>query len=306
MSDRELYIERAPDAARELLRPHVEAPGSPMDYLPNDPKEYDGQRPMYHFVYGQPQSIADSDRTAQMVDPRFTEMMEKLSSDQGAVGAIKKAVGQLNRGNDLWIVTPHAGDLIDVAFGMKIGRNMLDAQGFTPDLSIFSLSKAMAWADYEIPDLGRVPMVPTVKTIADRLLLPWPRTKTSKGALKVLPKNEVDRHNGQVRDYTEELLDEGAVVGGLAPTGTTRIATDSPDTYEISSINPGTIEMMTHPNTYVLPMPMWREGDEFSVRIQDPVDVRKPAQAHAVMLGMTATLDEIVEGKTFNYGAVSS
>lgn len=306
MSKPEIYIENTPAAAIELLRPHVEAPGSRMSYLLDDQQTYPAQKPMYHYVKGNPQSVEDSDITAQLVDPRFSEMMEGLSTDLGAVEAVKKAIARLNRGSDLWIVTPHAGDLIDVAFGMKIGRNLLAQEGFIPDLSIFNLSKALGWGQYDMPGVGDIPMIPVVQTLSDRLLLPWPKTNSSEEALSILPKSEVNRHNRQVREYTEELLDEGAVVGALAPTGTTRIATDSPDTYEISPISGGAIEMMTHPNTYVLPMPMWREGNEFAVRVHDPVEVRKPAQAHAVMRSMSETLNEIVKGKTFNYGTAPS
>jgi hypothetical protein len=299
---RAAYIDGVPAVGRALIRPHTTTKGSRISILDDDVVAYPAQDPMRYYVDGNPATREGTDYIAEKTEPRYPDMIERLGAKDSVKEAIRIAIELQKQGASVLAITPHAGDIIDTAYGMKTGLDLFDDQGYEPSMTMFNLSKAIAWGEYDADEAGFLPMMNVVSMLAKRVYLPWPRTESSEGVLSRLPTSEVDRHNRQLAEDTNILLAQG-VYGAMSPSGSTRNTANSPNTYRMSRVNKGTMKLMMHPNLYVMPMPMWRLGNEYVTDCLPPVKIRSSAEGHAVMEIMASSLTRMLKGtdKTFHY-----
>ncbi|HEX5798290.1 MAG TPA: hypothetical protein VFX79_02945 [Candidatus Saccharimonadales bacterium] len=290
--DRRLYVDALPKVARSLLNDHVEAEGSLMDFLPDDPSEYPGQAPMRFSVEGARQPRENTDFVAENVDPRYPDAIAELSNDRGTREAIKEAIKLMKQGKSILGITYHAKDIIDTAIALKMDLDLFDEQGFTPEKTALGLSKAIAWGEYSVPNLGKVVMLDVVSTIADTTYLLLPKTEASRNVIEgVLPDVEVDRNNREAAEDNNKLLDEGNALVMWSPIGSTRGG----------GVSEGTARLMSHPNTYVMPLSLWRMGDEIKVRCLPPTKLKDASDVDPFMAYFAKDLSDLVPDQEFIY-----
>lgn len=306
--DRELYIARASGVARALMQSHVEAPNSNMVLLPDSGGTGDGRHPLDCYADGNPLPTSDVDKVADVVIPGFQSVLEKLRSAPGAGTIIEETGELLDSGRNIWVTTLHVGDIKDIAVALKLTGNLLSEQGYKPDHTVSVISKAAAEAGFVFHPEGAdqpvtLEVVPTLQILCDRIFLPWPKTKSSQAVLNELPETEVKRHNREgVIGGIKQMLDQGGVIGALAPTGTTRLSQDEAGRFKISPVNDSTIELMRHDKTHILPMLVWLAGEEPITHLcGPPVKIERAAQADEVMQLMTTAMQERVDDKEFVY-----
>ncbi|HEX5797284.1 MAG TPA: hypothetical protein VFX86_02750 [Candidatus Saccharimonadales bacterium] len=291
IADRKAYMEGVPDAAKALLLPHVEAEGNRIGYLDDDPKQYEAQRPMRFSVDGERQPRENTDFMAEKVDERYPEAMEKLSADEGSKEAIQTAIKLMQQGKSIIGITFHAKDIIDTAIALKFYLDLFDEQGYSPDKTALNLSKSLAWGEYEVPGLGPVVMIDVVKTIADRTHLSWPKTDSSEDMLRMLPQREINRNNKYVATDIKQMLADGNSLVVISPTGSTRGG----------GVKAGTAELMAHPDSYVMPLSLWRMGEELKVRCMPPVNLKGAADVDILMVSFAKDLSDLVPDQDFLY-----
>ena len=289
--DRRAYADALPGVARDLLKDHVEAEGSLMDYLPDDPEQYPGQAPMRFSIAGERQPRENTDFVAKNVDPRYPEAIAELSRDPGTRDSIKEAIKLMKQGRSILGITYHAKDIIDTAIALKIDLDLFDDQGFAPEKTALGLSKAIAWGQYNVPNLGKVVMLNTVGTLADTTYLLLPRTEASKGVVGKLPDSEADRNNREAAEDNNGLLADGNALVMWSPIGSTRGG----------GVSEGTARLMAHENTYVMPLSLWRLGDEIKARCLPPVKLKDPSEADSLMSYFAKDLSDLVPDQEFIY-----
>lgn len=295
------YVGNVPVVARDLLKDHVEKKDSRISYLPDDPEAYPGQGAMRFWIPGNRQPRKNTDGLAQSAEPRWPGLIEEMKADRESMASIESGIRILQDGKSLWALTFHAEDIIDTIFAQKLVLDLFDEQGYEPDMTITSISKAIAWGQYDLGSLGKAPMLPVVQTAADRVHLPWPNTKSSQQALEMLPPSEVNSYNKRIADDTNALLRQGKVFGTLSPRARTRAETDDPGVFIGSGVNEGTAKFMVHPDVYVMPVSLWRMSSKLVARCLQPVKLRHIAQVDPLMQWFAYDLSDLVTDKTFIY-----
>jgi hypothetical protein len=310
--DRDNYIADAPQVARNLLEPHI-GPGSKMVLMEHDPEKYTWQDPMRFVVDTDAMPLEASDDIAIMADRRFPAMVEMAGEGQEAETIIDATHKLLEAGSSIWIVTAHVDDITDIGFAGKIVTNLLHERhnGYRPESTLIMISKSIGEAAYLMdiegaPEPLEIPMVSAIQTGFTRIVLPWPRSASTDEELKKLPDAEISRHNGEngVKGAVDATLKAGGALGAIAPTGRTRLVNGA-----MSPVNSATIGLMARPNTYVLPMIVWRQSEVPVVRFcSEPVqiDPEHPEQADDVMSLITSAMNREIPGKNFAYQAPSS
>lgn len=310
--DRDLYITNAPQVARNLLGPHV-GPGSKMVLMEHDTEKYPWQDPMCFVVDGEQQPLEASDEIATMAEPRFHEMVEMAGAGGKAEEIIDSTYELLEDGSNIWMATAHVDDITDIAYAGKIVTNLLHGRhnGYRPKSTLIMIAKSIGEAAYlmdieDAPEPLEVPMVPAIQTGFTRIVMPWPRSPSTDEEFKNLPDAEVSRHNGEkgVKGAVDETLKAGGTLGAIAPTGRTRLVNGA-----MSPVNTATIGLMARPNTYVLPMIVWRQSEVPVVRFcSEPlqIDPKHPEQADAIMSLITSVMNKEIPDKDFVYQAPAS
>lgn len=307
-AERVLYIERAPAVGIELVRPHVEAPGSNLVYLPQDHRNYPGQDPMEFRVIGTPSPKDDVTKVADQIVPGYRKMREAVSRDPQTRPIIDRSGKILDDDGDIWVITAHT-DIKDFAFAEKMVLDLLDEQGYAPRKVIAIVGKALAEAGVELTLEGLdepaiVPVIGTVGILCHTVYTPWQKTDTTRDVLKNLPKSEVDRNNQGVTDGVNQDLDEGGVVAGQGPTGSTTVFPDETGRRRMREINPGAADLLMHKKAHVLPVAMSLAGPEPKARLcGGPYKIENAVQLRRVMELMVAHTNELTPGQNLAYGS---
>lgn len=304
LTDRQQYAAMVPEVLELLAEPHVSAEGSRLRKLEANIEEHPAQDPFCFRFQGDRQDIAVIDTVAAAAEPRFAGMMDGLRQDEEALAAVNEAGNLLKEGNNVWVISPH-GDILDIAYVTKFAFNLLDQQDYTPRRVICVLSKMLARVGFElIPDQPPISTVGTMGMQCDDVFLTWPRTKSAKAVIDKLPRSEVDRNNEQAAEAMDAEFGQGGVLAAMAPTGTTRMATDRHGALVIPTPSRGTLDLMMKPNTYVLPVPAWFKGEEGVVSMPTgPLEISDEVKAHAMFTFMAEVMTEKIDGHDFTYKA---
>jgi hypothetical protein len=300
--DRELYIANAPQVARKLLDPHI-VEGGRMVKLPHDPSkpEFPGQYPTCYAIDTKPMPLELTDSYATLADPNFPKMVEMASAGREAEDIIDASYEIQKEGGNVLVATWHLGDINDVAFGGKIHNNNVASrhEGFRPKETLIVISKLIPEAGYLMEIEGEqvpISMVYVLNTGFTRVVLSWPKTSSFEEERKKLPEAEIERHNRAAKDAINETLDAGGTAGALAPSGSTREST----------ISDATISLVARPNTYVLPMIVWRDSEKpIVLYCSEPtqIDPEHPEQMDDVMKLIASQMNEVIPGENFDYNA---
>lgn len=285
LTEQERYIADAPEVARRLAQAHVNVASNQLKLLsedPNNARAYPGQDPMCFYVEGEPQSVEDVDGVAGLIKPQFFEIQDMLAAQQNTSATISSISNSLESGSNVAIVTSHE-DITDIAFALKlVGNFLVDPKDPPPDSAIV-VSKMIAEIGYDLGHDDPVVGIRALQLLCKDIFLSWPRTESAKSEINRLPPNEVSRHNRQMAEKLTEDLDKGGRLLAVAPTGTTRVSFDEAGEYKLNPLRDGTIEIMKHPLTQVLPMIVqFKEGAPAVAMHDELISVTNSEEANNV------------------------
>ncbi len=254
--ERQIYIAEAPGVARALGQSDTMRG---FELREHNPVQFPEQDPMAWHVAGNRMPIANTDFMADKItEGKYESIIGGLSSAY-AVNKIADEVsehiygdGKENEGGgNVLLVTPHA-EVTDIAFGLKILSDLLEARGNRPDLGIL-LSKMVPEYNYITAD-GPVSAIFVLQLLCSDIYMSWPRTDSSKSFLDKLPQSELRRHNQALLQGILKRFQLGKMVLAMAPTGTTQVNEGESGIRELAKFSERTISLMLDPNTKVLPM----------------------------------------------------
>jgi hypothetical protein len=282
----------------QLARPHAEASSS-LELLPIDPDKYPAQLSLH--IEGDPQSAAVIESIATIAEPRFSKLTEVLEEREARTQEISRIGELLKGGNNLVIATNH-GNLIDIALVEAAVYSILDKQNYKFKTGII-ISKMVAMLAFKLGE-DAAPCADVLKLLCDDVFLSFPRSDSiRKSRFSILRPGEIDKHNKTMRNMVKQKLDDGGMLLALAPSGSKDKESQSePGTYTLGPLGSGTLALMTHPRTYVLPIAIWLEGEEPFMEVCDiPKLITKDEDAHEMMDVISNSLSRGVEGINFCY-----
>lgn len=306
LTDRQLYAQDAPGVMEELAKSHVENPTNRLMWLPDDPEAHPAQDPfMFNFERPGPRvEVAILDTVATAAEPRFPGIMDALRSDEQSLQSLAATASHLKNGKNIWVVSPH-GDILDIAYVVKAGYNVLDDLGHTPRRVLAVVSKALSRVGFELVE-GQPP-VETIGTLAmqcDDVVMTWPRSKNAKDAVARLPKAESGRHNEQAVEVIDSQFKEGGVFAVMAPTGTTRMEENKEGALLLPTPSDGTIDLLMRPDTLVLPAIAWFKSAKALISMpSEPWEISSPSDIYRMFGFMAEAMTEQIDGYSFAYKA---
>lgn len=256
MNERQIYIAEAPGVARALGQSDTM---HGFELREHNPEVFPEQDPMAWHVHG---NRMPKENTDFMADRITQGNYQHIINDLSSAYNVQRVADEVNThiygdgkenegGGNVLIVTPHA-EVTDIAFGLKIVSDLLEARGNRPDLGIL-LSKMVPEYNYISQD-GPISAIFVLQLLCSDIYMSWPRTESSRGLLDKLPEGELRRHNSELRKGILDRFKLGKMILAMAPTGTTRVQERETGEFELAEFSDRTISFMLDPNTKVLPM----------------------------------------------------
>jgi 1-acyl-sn-glycerol-3-phosphate acyltransferase len=282
----------------QLAEVHVADSNGLMELLPPDPERYPAQANIH--ITGEPNGgIIES--IATVAEPRFSSLVEILRDNEDKTQEIDRIGQLLSGGNNVIIATNH-GSLIDIALVEAAMFSQLHKQEYQFKTGII-IGKMVSMLAYRLGNES-ASCVDVLKILCNDIFLSFPRTGTvEKSGLSRLIPDEIERHNKSMRNQVRHRLNSGGMLLAVAPSGTTdkRIKT-SPETYELGTLRAGTLDLLKHPKTYVLPVAIWLRQDQPFMKYCDiPRLIKTDEEAHKMMENISDSLNANVEGENFRY-----
>jgi len=301
----EIHSNRA-DRDKEMLHElarlasvHVENSNGLLELIEADPIKYPAQTAMH--IDGDPQSYAVVESIAETADPRFPELLETIERYESYTQEISRVGELLKGGNNVIIATNH-GNLIDVALAEAAIYSLLDKKDYDFRTGIV-ISKMVSMLAYKLGE-DAAPCAEVLKLLCNDVFLSFPRSESMrKSKISRLLPDDVDRHNKAMRSAVRHNLDQGGMLLAIAPSGSKdKQSQEDPDSINLGTLRPGTISLIKHPKTYVLPVAVWLENNDPFIAICDiPRLVTSDEDAHNLMDKINLNLNSGVNGKKFNY-----
>ena len=279
------YMDVMPAVLGRMAAVHVNGSGdamAPLPYRPDEPVKYPGQDLMDPVVLGyydptNPHSQKAIDEAAVIAQPEFNGIRDALDLRQGSAEVIHEAGEHLKAGGNVAMVTRH-DNLTDIAYALKMGNDLLRGQGYRPRAQAIVVSEMLprighnfaSLQDQEVDSKDRhgeqkdegvdpIPAMITLQLLCTHILKSYPRTDSTKAEVGRLPNAKtiwtaIGLHNKAMVKALKEQLDEGGVLLGLAPTGTTKVVPKVSGEVELAPLNDGTVDIMSHPSLRILRM----------------------------------------------------
>lgn len=295
-------IERETEMLRELARlaqPHADTSNGTLELLEVDPIKYPSQLDLH--IEGNPQPPAVVESIASIAEPNFLKLVKKFNDYETNNQELSR-IGQLLKGGNNVIVATNHGNLIDIALveaAIYSSLNKLDYQFKTGII----ISKMVAMLGYKLGN-DSAPCADILKILCDDVFLSFPRSESiKKSRLSRLLPNEIDRHNKLMRRLVKNKLDEGGMLLAVAPSGS-KDRQNEHGGYTLQALKSGTIDLIKHPKSYVLPVAIWLEGNEPMMEITNiPRLITSDEDAHQMMNGIAKKLSDKVESTDFKYNS---
>lgn len=285
-----------------MAQPHIDHSRGRMQLLPIDIEAYPGQGLDAYRIEGSPHHAGAVEIIATSAENRFPEYMQGLQSSEN-----KKIVdfsGEiLKSGGNIMLVTNH-GDTVDIGLAHAGFYAALDRADYRMKTGMI-ISKMITRVAYILDkNSPAIPATDALKLICDDVFLSFPRTESMRRSkmFSFIP-DHIDNHNRKLRGDIEQRQDEGGYLLAVAGSGTTdKPSKDDENTYEMGQLSQGTIDMMKHPHTLVVPMAVWLKDEKAVFEFcSNPRAVSNEAEAHKVMQDIAAKLEEVVPDKKFVY-----
>lgn len=259
-----------------------------------DPATYPDQ--LESILPGQPQPADILLDMAGTADERFGGWYEELQANEHTQAAISESIDVLQQGGNVVIVTPH-GDVLDIGFAQAAVQGLIDAArpGYRPYSAIIA-SRMTTMLGYDFKGHGTMPTTAVLKVMCDTIFLTIPRTKSAADQGLDKLKNE---SNEGVGVRLQELREQGGLLLGMAPSGTTAKPVDG--VYVIEPPSRGTRAILADEKTRVLSMAIWRGPQSPVFDILGLSNPRTDEEVHTLLAGMPDSLTARVGGKTFKY-----
>jgi hypothetical protein len=274
--------------------------------LAHDTEKFPGQLGV--SVDGDPQSAAVIDSIAAIVQPRYSELTERLREQEKVNGEVSRVGEILAGGNNLVLTTNHY-DVRDIAITHAAFYSELDKLGYHTKTGII-ISKMIAYLGYilreqPVQDDVPAPAVEILKILQDKIFLSHPQTDSARGrGINRLTSIEVKLHNRVLKRELKAFLGRGAVLLAMAPSGSTdkSLPDGDPNTITMAKMSQGTAEILKMPRTYNLPIAINYKSPEVIFDVCDiPRIMKNEADAHRSMGLIADTLSQRVPNKNFIY-----
>ena len=300
-------IEITPDREKQMLdelasiaESHVNSSNTELELLSVDPETFPAQR-AYH-VEGFPLSAREIEGLGVLANDKFPDIQSHLN-DIEVESLVIESVGKLlNDGNNVVLATNH-GDLIDIALAEAAVYCKLYDQGVVPRSGII-ISKIVSLMGVRLGE-NVIPAADALKFLCNDIFLTFPRTETIRNSnLGSIVAEDIDRNNEQMIGKINEALGQGGMLLGMAASGSVD-KTAGDNIIRLETLSQGTSRIMMQPNTFVLPVAIWLQGKHTVFEICDnPKSLPDVSSTHAAMEGISKSLTDKVEGKTFKYSSV--
>ena len=297
-SKTEREIEMLKELAK-LAQPHAESSNGTLELLEVDPIKYPFQLDLH--IEGNPQPPAVVESIASIAEPNFLKLVEKFNDYESTNQELSR-IGQLLKGGNNVIIATNHGNLIDIALVEAALYSSLSKLDYQFNTGII-ISKMIAFLGYKLGS-DSAPCADILKILCNDVFLSFPRSESiKKSKISRLLPNEIDRHNKLMRRLVKNKLDEGGTLLAVAPSGSKDTRNES-GAYTLQTLKSGTIDLIKHPKSYVLPVAIWLGKDEPIMEIADiPRLITSDEDAHSMMSGIAKTLTENVESINFKYNS---
>jgi hypothetical protein len=289
------YRALMPDMMERLAVPHTgsSAEGSTV-LLEHNPAVFPGQDPEARWVAGSPQSREATDVAANIAQKGFLPARDALETRAGTAEKIKTAGEHLADGGNLAIVTRH-DNLTDIAYALKMGKDLLHGLGYDPRITTLIVGEMLSRIGHMFPlEPGgkpqKVPALMTLQVLCDIIYKSHPRTDSTDEAINELPKEQAEimragmgLDNDEMLELLDEQLEQGGVLLGLAPTGTTRAEVAESGGLKLATLKSGTIDIMKRPDMRILCMLLEFGKAPFAYLLGDLMAIKNAEQAEAAM-----------------------
>lgn len=270
-------------------------------FHPDDPENFPGQ--VGYYVEGDPQSGAVVDAIAASAEPESYPRIVELAEEQ--IGQIEDIAEKLDAEDNVWVETCHK-DLIDVPLAQAAIKGRLDGLNLRKYKTGIVISKMVAFLGYKI-GADDAQAVRVLKMLENEIFLSYPKSESSRIRLldhlpAQLHRDEINKHNHQMRNRVASKLEEGSMLLAIAPSGTTdKPSAEDPNKIIMAKMNSRTAEMMQAKHTFIQPVAISLDKNKPVFKLGKLRAASSEEKVQASMSWIASTLTEEVPGKVFEY-----
>jgi hypothetical protein len=212
-----------------------------------DPETYAAQDAYFSTGTAQRPDFVKS--MANIIDPRFEQLLEQILSDEATIASYHRLGQHLESGGNVINAVPH-GPLLDIGLLHAASYIVLSRLGYSPKMGIV-ISHGISGRGKRFGE-DLVCLADALDWACDKVWYVTPRTANVRESsyVELVSGERITEHNAIVRSDIAATLDLGGHVITAAPSATSnRVAADGTNLIEPPTL--GTLRLMSHPTTWV-------------------------------------------------------